>query len=294
MNGKRILIIFLITVTVIGILYLNDDNNKKTEATPIKSVKNETEKVNINNNKDNYVSNQNQATIRDFKGFEIIHNDQGIPVLLYHSISNNKGSKLFMPVEKFAQQIKYLKDNGYVTLTTEELLVFFQSNVPIPIKSVLITFDDGYSDNYTNAFPILKQFGFKATVFVITATIDQDPKKLTSDQIKEMAANGISIESHTVNHDDLSILSFSEQLAVLKSSKKQVENLIGKKVFCLAYPYGNYNQMTLNAAKEAGYQMAFTINRGFAYKSNGILTLRRIRIDGTDKLSDFKFKLKNH
>lgn len=153
MNGKRMLVLFLITVSVIGGLYLNVGCYKTTEATPIKSAENETEKDNINN-KDNDVSNHNQTTIRDFKGFEIINNNQGIPVLMYHSISNNKGSKLFMPVDKFAQQMKYLNDNGYVTLTTEEVLAFFTRDMPIPKKSVLITFDDGYSDNYTNAFPV--------------------------------------------------------------------------------------------------------------------------------------------
>lgn len=257
MKGKRVLMICLVAVTVLGIIFLKDGSNKKSEA---------------------------------------IYNDQGLPVLLYHSISNNKGSKLFMPVEKFRQQMQYLKDNGYVTLTAEELLAFYKDNAPIPEKSVLITLDDGYADNYTNGFPILKQFGFKATVFVITAAIDTDPKKLTSEQIKDMAANGISIESHTVNHDDLTGLSYDEQLAVLKSSKEQIEGLTGKTVFCLAYPYGKYNRTAVKAVEEAGYQMAFTINPGYAYQSDGLFTLRRIRIDGTDNLSAFIYKLnfKNH
>ena len=272
MNGNWVRALFFIGVIVVGAFCLNGCSSK-TEAASEKTAKSEpAETVNL--------------TIEQ-------NYDQGIPVLMYHSISNKKGSKLFMPVEKFRQQMKYLKDNGYATLTAEEALAHFKSGLPIPERSVLITFDDGYSDNYTNAFPILKEYGFKATVFVITAAIDNDPNKLTSQQVKEMAENGISIESHTVNHDDLSKLTYEKQLFTLESSKKQIESLTGKNVCCLAYPFGKYNQMTVKALQEAGYQMAFTIRPGFAYKSQGILKLSRIRIDGPDKLYIFQFNLYN-
>ncbi len=198
-----------------------------------------------------------------------------------------------MPPEKFRQQMKFLKDNGYSTLTAEEALAHFDSGLPVPEKSVSITFDDGYSDNYTNAFPILKEYGFKATVFVITAAIDNDPNKLTSRQIKEMAANGVSIESHTVNHDDLIALPYEKQRFTLETSKKQIESLTGREVCCLAYPFGKYNQTTLKALQESGYRMAFTIRPGYACQSQGLLKLSRIRIDGPDKLYIFQFNLYN-
>lgn len=137
MLSKRILAIFLIAAAAIGVIYLHEDSQKKTEATPIKSAESEAKKAPLESN-NNTESNQNPDAIRDFQGLDLMYNDHGIPVLMYHSVSNRKGSKLFMPVEKFTQQMKYLKDNDYVTLTTEEVFSFFKNNTPIPEKSVLI------------------------------------------------------------------------------------------------------------------------------------------------------------
>jgi peptidoglycan/xylan/chitin deacetylase (PgdA/CDA1 family) len=284
MNGNMVKALFLIGIIAIGAFCLNGCGDSKAETVPDKTVKSEPAETADPGQTD--PGKITDSAIED-------NDDQGIPVLMYHSVSNKKGSKLFMPVEKFRQQMKYLKDNGYNTLTAEEALEHFKNGSTVPEKSVLITLDDGYSDNYTEAFPILKEYGLKATVFVITASIDKDTGKLTSQQIKEMAENGISIQSHTVNHDDLSSLPYEKQLSTLEDSKKQIENLTGKKVFCLAYPFGKYNKKTIQALQEAGYQMAFTIRPGFAYKSQGILTLSRIRVDGPDKLYIFQHNLYN-
>ncbi|MCJ7691048.1 MAG: polysaccharide deacetylase family protein, partial [Clostridiaceae bacterium] len=94
---------------------------------------------------------------------KVKHNDKGIPVLMYHAIGYEKGNTARVPKENFKEQMKYLKDNGYVTLTLDEAYDFFSNNKPIPEKSVVLTFDDGYVDNYVEALPILKEFGFKAT-----------------------------------------------------------------------------------------------------------------------------------
>ena len=196
-----------------------------------------------------------------------------------------------MPVAKFRQQMDYLKNSGYITLTIDQVLSFLNNDIPIPKKSVLITLDDGYEDNYTNAFPILKELGLKATIFVITGNLNKDKEKLTIAQIKYMNKNGIDIESHTVNHDDLSMLPYKDQLNTLKASKDELENILGRKVNCLAYPYGKYNNVTAKAAQEAGYQMAFTVHQGYLSKTDDLFTLKRIRMFGTDTLADFIGKL---
>lgn len=217
----------------------------------------------------------------------------GIPVLTYHSIAYQEGNPVRMPKEKFLEQMRYLKDNGYTTISLDELYMYMQGQLSLPKKPIVITFDDGYRDNYTTAFPILKSLGFKASVFVITQTIDKDDSYLTSDQIKEMDKNGISIESHTLFHDKLDSLSYQEQMDTLLQSKMQIEKILDRKVVYFAYPYGLYNNETLLCLKEAGYKMAFTTNRGWAYKNSGILLLPRVYIDSTFDMEVFKQRITN-
>ena len=124
-------------------------------------------------------------------------NNNKIPILMYHSISYEKGNTVRVPKENFKEQMKYLKDNNYTTLNLDELYIYMKTGKIIPKKPIVITFDDGYKDNYTNAYPILKEFKLKATVFVITDTIDTAKNYLTSNEIKSMDANNIRIESHT-------------------------------------------------------------------------------------------------
>ena len=104
--------------------------------------------------------------------------------------SFRKKAQLLFLNDKLREQLQTIKDNGYTTLTMSELNDYLFKNKPIPEKSVIITFDDGYRDNYTNAFPILKEFNMNATIFVISSYINRD-LYLTSDEIKEMSDYGI-------------------------------------------------------------------------------------------------------
>lgn len=222
---------------------------------------------------------------------KLIYNDESIPVLMYHSIMYEKGNELRMPKEQFHEQMKYLKDNGYTTLSFDELYEFLANNKPIPEKSIVITLDDGYVDNYTNAYPVLKEFGFKAAVFDITGTVDSESSYLTSVQMKEMEANGIQIEGHTVHHDELNKLPYDSQLKTLKDSKQFLNNCLNKETKYLAYPFGKYNDSTIKAAKEAGYKMAFTTEGGWANKSNGIMTIKRVYISSAASMDEFKYRI---
>lgn len=218
---------------------------------------------------------------------------QGVPVLMYHSIACEEGNPVRVPEEKFKEQMKYLKDNGYTTLTLSELYDYLMKDTPIPEKSLVLTFDDGYVDNYKSAYPILKEYGFKGTVFVITSLIDKDDSYLTSEQIKEMQENGMDIESHTVNHEHLKDLNYEEQLSTLKDSKEFLENILNKEVRYIAYPYGEYNEDTLKAVKDAGYIMGFTTDGRWSDKADGILTLDRVYISGFFELDVFKDRISN-
>lgn len=186
-----------------------------------------------------------------------------IPVLMYHSILYEKGNILRIPKEKFETQMKWLYDNGYHTLSLDELYDAVSGKRPVPEKSVVLTFDDGYGDNYTNAFPILKKYHFKATVFMITSKIgDARDNYLTAEQIKEMDANGMRVECHTLSHPNLDKLSYQEQYKELSESKAALERLLDRKVNYIAYPSGKYNKDTIKAAQQLGFKICFKMNGG--------------------------------
>lgn len=221
------------------------------------------------------------------------HNDKGIPVLMYHSIEYEKGNTARLPKEKFKEQMKYLKENNYTTLSLEEAYDFFISNKPIPEKAVVLTFDDGYVDNYVEAFPILKELEFKATFFVITDLVDKIPSYMNLVQLKELQASGMDIESHTVNHEHLNQLSYENQVKTLKESKDFLEKSLNKKIQYFAYPYGEFTEETLTAVKETGYKMAFTTAGRWSDKTDGILTLDRVFISGAANLDVFIERITN-
>lgn len=229
-----------------------------------------------------------------FNGVPVINDNRGVPVICYHYIGEDPTGKspLIISEEKFKEHLKTIKDNGYITLTMEELNDYLFKNEPIPEKSVVITFDDGSIDNYTKAFPILKEFNVKATMYVISDYINRSGY-LTSEQIKEMSDYGIDIESHTVSHRRLSTLSYEEQLKELKDSKEAIQNLTGKPVIAIAYPEGKYNEDTKKATIEAGYSMGFTVDRGYADRSDNAAELNRICVDYTYKAKHIEKILKS-
>ncbi len=220
-------------------------------------------------------------------------NNQGIPVLMYHSVKDDKNNPLVVQPELFKSQMKYLKDNNYTTLSMSDLYNFVKYNKKVPKKSVVITFDDGYEDNFTNAYPILKDYNFKATIFIITDLCNQGGLYIKFPQMKEMINNGIEIGSHTLDHSKLSKLTYDEQVYNLKQSKKVIDEKLGINCRYLSYPYGKYNKTTVNASKEAGYDMAFTTKGKWAYKSNGIYTLNRVYIGGLLTMNEFEQRLTN-
>lgn len=218
---------------------------------------------------------------------------KSVPVLMYHSIKYEKGNAICLPVERFEEHLKYLKDNNYYTISLTDLYDYLMKDTPIPEKSVVLTFDDGYENNYTDMFPVLKKYNFKATIFVITSNIDKDPNSMTSKQLLEMEKYGVDIESHTVNHENLKELPKDKQLETLIQSKKDLEKILNKQINFFAYPYGGYNKTAIEAVKEAGYTMAFTTDGRWSSKNNGMLSLDRVYISSFHDMSVFKDRISN-
>lgn len=283
MKNKKSLILFAF-IMIIAVLFGGCRKNSNVDTNNIDKNKAQSKKQE---------KSVKESDIRTFTNGPLIYNNKSIPVLMYHSIDYEKGNELRLPKEQFKEQMKYLKDNGYTTLTLNELYNFLEKNKPIPEKSIVITLDDGYVDNYTNAYPILKELGLNATVFVVTSNIDKDKRTLTSKQIKEMDEAGIQIASHTYNHDKLDDLPYEKQLQTMKKSKDDLEKILNHKVDFIAYPYGKWNEESIKAAKDAGYKMAFTTQGGWSNKQDGIYTLNRVYISSLKGIDNFKDRITN-
>lgn len=251
------------------------------------------DKINSENISNSPVENL-KTDVDKFEKVNITNENKGVPVLCYHSIGYDESGKspLIVSPQKFKEHMKGLKDNGYTTLTISELEDYLVNNKPIPVKSILITFDDGYKDNYTNAFPILKELNMNATIFVVSSLINGETS-MTSQQIKEMSDYGIDIESHTVSHKRLSEMSYNEQLEELSKSKKEIEEITGKSVIAAAYPEGMYNDDTKSAVENAGYKMGFTIEHGYADRDDNFSMLNRICIDYTFNWNNINYIINN-
>lgn len=209
-----------------------------------------------------------------------------VPVLMYHSISVQAGNNLCVPPALFGSEMKWLHDNGYTSLSMDELYAHIQAHSALPDKVVVITLDDGYFDNYTNAYPILKQYGLKATVFMISEKIGTSNYMVAS-QLKEMSQNGIQIEDHTVTHAYLSKLTYAQQVAELQNSKTAIEQITGQPVDYVAYPYGDYNANTLKATQAIGYKLGFLEDGGTATVSGPQYEVRRSYVSAKNNLNAF-------
>jgi len=154
-------------------------------------------------------------------------------------------------------------------------------------RSLVITFDDGWADNYTNVFPILKEYGLTATVFVVTGFIGKE-NYMDWNQLREMSGAGISIHSHTVSHKPLAQLSKADIKYELEMSKKTIEDHLGKQVNFLSLPHGVYNKKVLESAQEAGYQSVCTSEPGFSHEYKNLSVMKRINISDQLPIDTFK------
>jgi len=206
------------------------------------------------------------------------------PILTYHSIdakTNDEYKLVIVNPEIFKKQMEFLKKNGYAVISLSALADLINSKKPIPHKTVCITFDDGYENNYTNAYPVLKGLGFPATIFIISNFINL-PTYLTTGEIKEMSDDGIEIGSHTKAHYWLGKTAAGADLKLAKKeiaeSKKALEDITGKKVDLFCYPGGGFTKDTRQLVIDAGYKAAAATSPGRNYPKEDLFALKRIRI----------------
>jgi len=217
----------------------------------------------------------------------------GIPVLNYHQINNTAHNALTLSSQEFEAQMAYLYQSGYTTISPDQLIDYLRYGNTLPQNPILITFDDGYEDNYRVAYPILQKYNFTATIFLITDFVGTNKRYLTWDQVKEMKGNGFSFGSHTLSHLFLTNASENDMRSQLEQSRQTMEWRLNQKIEYLAYPGGAYNQQIIKIARQAGYRAAFTINLGRNTLNCGLFTLNRIPIfAGTHSFLRFQLRLK--
>ena len=207
-----------------------------------------------------------------------------VPILMYHSINNKYfGDKtLFVKENDFDNQMKYLSDNNYTPLFLSEI-----ERAKDYEKPIIITFDDGYMDNYTKALPILMKYNLKATVFIIANWTD-GKTYMNQEQIKELSNSNIfEIGAHTLTHVFLSNMNYNDQLMEISQSKYVLENIINKDIIVFSYPYGSYNEDTLNISKKY-YKYSVTVEEGINNLSEiNNYKLKRYKISRDTDISSF-------
>lgn len=218
-----------------------------------------------------------------------------VPILTYHFIAANPNPKdrardaLSVPPDKFEEQMQYLAQNGYTPITLDTLYGIYNGQTSAPVRPVVLTFDDGYIDFYTNTFPILKRFNFHAVSFISTGLVGGG-YYMNWDQIKEIASSGlVTFEGHSVNHVNLVSLSYAKALKELQDSKNILYSQTGYPVNFIAYPYGTSNALVYSAVRKAGYVGG--VGTWFGKASAPSINLPRIKISGYMSLKSFASRL---
>lgn len=233
-------------------------------------------------------------------------------VLMYHMISEHlpknksKFNRLRVKPNEFEKQLNWLSKNGFQSFTLSDLIDLEE----VPEKSVVITFDDGYEDNFSKALPLLKKYGFKATIYIVLNRFDQNwatdkdlnqssnelnsEKMLSNEQIKEMIDSGlIEIGSHTLDHVNLPKLSNEEKIRQIKESKEKIEEIFNITCNSFAYPFGFFDKDSVKIVEDFSYTNATTtVNGVFDKTKYSNFEIPRIMISGRQGLFSFILKMK--
>jgi peptidoglycan/xylan/chitin deacetylase (PgdA/CDA1 family) len=224
--------------------------------------------------------------INFFLAIEKLFPTKGVIILLYHQITpkiNEKNVKMAVSPELFARQMAYVAKKHYPVISLNDFFVYQAKNIPFSSRHIILTFDDGFKDNYLYALPILKKYNFKATIFLSTDFIGSaarySPKLdswtmekekaedsfclfLSWNEIKDMARQGIDFGSHTCSHPYLTRIPSLEAEQEIKKSKKIIENNLGQKIKFFSYPFGEFNKKIEGMVKRAGFSGACTAYPG--------------------------------
>jgi peptidoglycan/xylan/chitin deacetylase (PgdA/CDA1 family) len=237
----------------------------------------------------------------------------GIPILMYHKVGTpppgSKLKKLWVSVGMFRKQMAYLKQRGYTPIIFKDIYAHWDRQTPLPKNPVLITFDDGYANNFELAAPILKEFGFPATLYVVVQTVGWDNKwhdpasetripMVSWTQLKDMRAAGWEIGSHTMSHSNLQKIELKNVAIELEKSRSVLAEFLGETPDSFAYPYGSGADVEAirNKAKDAGYRTSVSVHPGKwtldEFRAEPHL-LPRVFVRGDENMFDFHIQMRS-
>lgn len=267
MNKRRIFLI--LGLIIIGsVIYFNKSDNQP------KPIKPEVEATSV----------ENKPTIspKDEKiGWQKTTQKFYAPILLYHHIELKRPqNSYYVSPDIFDEQMKWLKDNDYTVISLDDFYTTINNEELLPPKPVVITFDDGYRDQYENAFPILKKYDFTATFYLKINNFNKGG--MHADEVKELLDAGNVIGSHSINHDNLTKMSPDDLKYDLTESKKILEKELGVDIKHYCYPGGAYDDNVISALLDTGYKTSTTTKHKVYHEiknKDSYFTLPRVHID---------------
>ena len=215
---------------------------------------------------------------------------------MYHSIGRNNIFSTVSP-EDFERQMNFLKKRDYNVIGLKDLVDILEQEREIPQKTIVLTFDDGYSDNFIFAWPVLKRCNFPASIFLTTGWVGSFCPKKNNEQIRmldwlqidKMAKSGlIDFQPHTINHPKLADITLEEVEKEIIGSQKTIAECLNSSPQLFAYPYGSYNQQVIALLKERGFRGAVTIKSGRVTIKDGLFEIRRKGVFSKTSIYQFK------
>ncbi len=206
-----------------------------------------------------------------------------VPMLMYHVLGDVPPGAalpgLFVADSEFSDQMKWLDDNGFQAVTMAQVMKAWEDGGTLPEKPVVLSFDDGYDTQYTDAYPVMKRHGWAGVLNLKAGETD-----IYKSQVREMLASGWELASHTITHPDLTTLDAATMKREIVASRAILEKEFGATVDHFCYPAGAYDDAVIKAVEDAGYSSASTVDEGLASKDE-LFTLKRIRVNRGDGAS---------
>lgn len=219
-----------------------------------------------------------------------------VPILMYHHLQDLPGDASVLvqtwtvAPHNFDAQMALVAQRGFHAITMAQLVGQLKGGKSLPAKPIVVSFDDGWAEQYTVAFAVLKKYRLSGTFFVYTRPLDH-AQFMTWSQLQEMSAAGMDIQPHTLTHPHLRALAPDEAMKEIADSKSILETRLGKPMIAFAYPFGEYNAAVIDMLKRAGFEAAVTLDPGYRQRADELFTLHRIRVSYNDTLDDFAKRL---
>jgi peptidoglycan/xylan/chitin deacetylase (PgdA/CDA1 family)/glycosyltransferase involved in cell wall biosynthesis len=247
-----------------------------------------------------------RSAVREAGSWPALHREflPTLPILTYHRIGTpypGTNYSISITRARFERQMRWLADHGYASVGPSDWLAWVKEGKPLPDRPVMITFDDGYAEAATDALPLVKKYGFKATVYVVTSRLggtngwDDDGAKryplMTADEIKNWRDQGIEFGGHTRTHPDLRELDATSLLDEVEGSAFDLEKLLGQRPVSFAYPFGGYNSRVADCVRSA-FPLALTCETGLNYANTDPVRMRRVQVRPEDSLLEFLMEMR--